>query len=310
MKSVSPQIQENIKNFILEKLPYDRSNVDVSDHLKSRNALDLLRIFVSWKRRLISRHPRNVLKSAEFEALSREINRPAEIAKLVSEIRRGDDLTPRLSRGVKTGFSLPTSPTKKLGPRHRPDLDLLLNDWRVHHLHISNEIDTDGFVKRGNKLVFAIFNYYTVYLIGIFDHKSWASKNIVEIALKNWPDRRLFIELLGLLPGSDCTDDQRHQLRNSGCPTPIDIGNRVFFGTGKLTTAGTNWDYNRLASEIWQQIAWFEVQLNINYDFIANHWNTVGLKIPNKPRFSFAFFEHAYGFYEIESDFFLKLGEI
>jgi hypothetical protein len=46
------------------------------------------------------------------------------------------------------------------------DLDRMLADWG-DHLHFSNHVETDGFVARGNELLFAVFGRADVYLVGI-----------------------------------------------------------------------------------------------------------------------------------------------
>lgn len=62
----------------------------------------------------------------------------------------------------------------------REDRDLMVADWGIHHLHLSSEIDSDGFVKRGGDLLFAAFGADDAYLIGIYQHLTdWARKEVL-----------------------------------------------------------------------------------------------------------------------------------
>ena len=83
---------------------------------------------------------------------------------IVRAIEAGEDLTPRLSRGVKTAYEPKPMRDKRL--HRRRDLDLLIADWGVHHLHLGTTVCADGFVERGDDLLFAAFGDDTAYLLG------------------------------------------------------------------------------------------------------------------------------------------------
>jgi hypothetical protein len=108
-----------------------------------------------------------------------------------------DDLTKYLSRRVSTGFALPLKPAVKQLARLQ-HLDLLLNDWGIHHLHISTAVAADGFVNRNDPLLFAMFEPEMAYLLDIGTHSSFVDQRLAEIAVENWPDTKLFLEIQGI----------------------------------------------------------------------------------------------------------------
>jgi hypothetical protein len=62
------------------------------------------------------------------------------IAQIIDDIEQGRDLTKYLSRRVAIGFDLPSAKGKKNLAKQR-HLDLLLNDWGIHHLHVSTTLN-------------------------------------------------------------------------------------------------------------------------------------------------------------------------
>jgi hypothetical protein len=84
------------------------------------------------------------------------------LERIIEEIETGKDLSPRLSRGVVHGLVKGGRVKANMNFGRRPDLDLLLNDWGIHHLHLPDVLDSDGFVRRNpaldmDMLLFVIF---------------------------------------------------------------------------------------------------------------------------------------------------------
>jgi hypothetical protein len=112
----------------------------------------------------VSIRPRTVHISQELQAKSRP-----EVLVLADKIEKGANLNPHLSERIETVFmATPEDP----GLRYREDLDLLLNEWAIHHLHISTILQTNGFVKRGREVLFAAFRHDDAYLIDFLDHSA------------------------------------------------------------------------------------------------------------------------------------------
>lgn len=106
------------------------------------------------KQRIISKNPRIILKSKEFVCPPEYISKLEFIENI---IKVGGNLTPFLSRGVLDC--------------NRDDL--MLYDWGIHHLHITNERDEvkkDGFMKRSDLLLYAYFDEKAAYFLMTINH--------------------------------------------------------------------------------------------------------------------------------------------
>ena len=120
----------------VRNLPHDRSDPQVVAALAAKEPSELLVWYLNWRRRLPQDVPRRVFKSPDFERSAAATQLQAELAQIVDDIEQGRPLRKYLSERVDVGFALPKKPAKKKlsGLRH---LDLLLNAWGIHHLHIS-----------------------------------------------------------------------------------------------------------------------------------------------------------------------------
>lgn len=169
----------------------------------------------------LSKHLQNNPKYSEFKEVIIDIKNKAE---------NGQDLTCYLSRGIIKNLKEP---------------DRLLNDWGVVHLHLSNDIENDGFCKRTNELLFVYRNFTNptdLYFLDIFEHGRWSEKIILETIYKNWP---LLLEPFKV----DCidisyspTDNDVKSLRSANINTAIklDDGSVYMVAGGGMTMAGTN----------------------------------------------------------------------
>ena len=144
---------------------------------------------MNWRSRLIAPAPRGVLRSTAFDVNPLFKQRVRGISEIISDIEQGRELTRYLSRTVRVGFALPRDPRQKhLG--RRQDLDLLLNDWGIHHLHVSTQVESDGFVRRDGPIIFAIFKPNLAYLIDIMKHGDWACEHMIRVIVDTWPNER------------------------------------------------------------------------------------------------------------------------
>lgn len=119
--------------------------------------------------------------------------------RLISRVESGKDLTMNLSKKI-------FSPNKT---------DPMLNDWGVHHFHL-NENDDGSFEKGSEFLVFAWLFNDKFYVIGIFAHKTWENKEVVEIMHRNWSKELEGYKVLDDLGSDDLTEQQRKRLREAG----------------------------------------------------------------------------------------------
>jgi hypothetical protein len=214
---IKPEIESRYRQMILERIPMSEQKPQDQQAILDMSLRDLLSTLFNWQNRRISIRPRTVYISRELQAK----NRP-EVIVIAEKIRKGEDLTPHLSERIET--VLLANP-KDSGLRHREDLDLLLNEWAIHHLHISTVLKTNGFVKRRSELLFATFRKNDAYLIELLDHDAFENEDLVKIAVANWPDAHLFSVMsnMTLQLDSPITSRNRRSQRDVAINTPVQL---------------------------------------------------------------------------------------
>jgi hypothetical protein len=238
-ESLWKTFEEDIHRHVIADLPHDPAH---AAELQAMPMRDLLDIYMNWSHRFVPPRPRRIHQSKALQenpSASDPAHRPA-LATLIEKIRVGDVLTPHLSELVLRGYQ-PTDPAKpKALSKHR-DLDLLLNDWLIHHLHIGPTLkpNGNGFFG-GDLLLFAVFKSDDAYLIDLMGHKNWEHEHLIEVIVREWPGRGLALELKGILPGGSFSREDRKRLRNVGIPTMLNIDGKAVMGAGCLTNAGTS----------------------------------------------------------------------
>jgi hypothetical protein len=132
-----------------------------------------------------------------------------------------------------------------------------LAEWGVHHLHLCEEIESDGFVTRSSELLFAFFTSSDAYLIGIFDHHSWAKREVLETLVRNWPEAELLARSRSASGLSQKYDEAESlQMRNAGISLAVEIDGAVYMPRGQ-TLGGTPLDIARRATSLlWQLQDW------------------------------------------------------
>jgi hypothetical protein len=126
-------------------------------------------LYFSLQKRLITQIPRDIKKSSGFNC---PIDLIPGLDLLERKIKNGEDLKPHLTRKLK----------------NLDDIDGLLYDWDIFHLHLGVGIETDGFVKRTGPLLYAKFDNKTAYFIGIYSHGAWTMQEMIRIMHNDWPE--------------------------------------------------------------------------------------------------------------------------
>ena len=147
--------------------------------------------------KLIPSNPRSVIKSDEFYC---PVRCRSGLKKLEEAIEKGEDITPFLSRGVKKIRTV-----RKKGKVRVGNLDSLLNALNIHHLHLGDKIESDGFISRTGPILICIFTKDTAYFINTMRHgerkvgsrnrtpgqkeyyQPWYKQHIIETVNRNWP---------------------------------------------------------------------------------------------------------------------------
>jgi len=277
-----------IKTWAIGALPYDRSDSAVVAEINSKDACELLIVYHNWMSRHIFPNPRRVYLSAAFKANTVTAQRQADLDALIAKIEKGEDLKPHLSKRVEIALE----PSNKRLNR-RKDLDLMLIEWEVHHLHISQQMQSDGFVARGNPLLFAVFHRAEAYLLDIMTHQDFNRDHILEIMAREWPQAGLLheifsssgLKILGL--AKHYSEDDRNNLRKAGVNTLVEIDGKVYKPTGGITTAGTSVRASFAADQVMIATENLEAALNNDPRQFQQLAQDLGMTWPMNPTFEF-----------------------
>ncbi len=286
MKATPIDFDEDIRTEILAYLPYDRTDSNCVLALNSLPTSRLLVVFLNWRERLIHPHPRAVHLSNDLISNELYLENRKDVDRLCGKIRSGNDLTPHLSERVRNGY-LPRDSQHPL--RDNPSLDLLLNDWGMHHLHISHELWRNGFLGRRKEIVVAIFREHAAFLVDIVGHASWTDTALIRTAMNAWPDEKFFVKLNGFLGSQQrLTSNERTRLRRTGCSTMIEVdGAMLVPATGGISTAGTSTRVGMLANQILSKLHEFENDPQCLVDIFENCAAFEGTRWPQDPSFRF-----------------------
>lgn len=234
MADLVDRLERVVHRELLRRLPDDPSG-----DLAKASFADLLAIYGNWRRRLISAQPRTVHVAEALRRSSTWDRHAQALDEITAAITNGADLSPRLSKNIRTAYA-PGAGEQRVAPR-RADLDLLVSDWGVHHLHLGTNTDRRDptFTARTPDLLFAIFEPADAYLIGLYQHGDWALMDIVATAVRQWPSANLFLRsetAVGL--ERQFSDEDRLELREVGVATMLEIDGSVYMPPSQ-TGAGT-----------------------------------------------------------------------
>lgn len=153
---------------------------------------------------------------------------------LTAKIEAGEDLNSHLSH------------------RHRSihNLDGMLNDWDVHHLHLGNIPSQKhiGYIERTAEIVYARVAEKDLYVIGIAGHKDFANPDIFDTLHRNWPFLLEHLKLRGVA-AEQISPTQRHQIRrvNGNLLTQSTDGETYFSLSGGICPDGRSFAATKLA---------------------------------------------------------------
>lgn len=231
---LADRIEDVVRAYVLQKMPPVPSG-----ELESKPFRELLHIYGNWRGRHPYARPRTVHRSQEMLSSAEAQTFRPEIDELVRKMEAGEDLKPHLSRAVDIAF-LSTQERVALPRSQRErDLDRMLADWGIHHLHLSNVVEADGFVERGEELLFALFGRDDAYLVGIYMHGDWLDEDLVPIVVRNWPGVGPFRRLnYALGPSRTQTEQERQRNRRQGVSGGFVEVDGEWYGTLGQTAAG------------------------------------------------------------------------
>ncbi len=138
---------------------------------------EVLKSYFNLKHKVIFQQPRTVLRSDVLTRKAEELGASEILDGIEQKFVTGQDVNPCLSKKI---FQL-------------NEHDYLLNDWAIHHLHLSDSKvnEDDYFNKRSGLLLFCHVTPETVYFIDIREHGEnyvFAQRDLLRVIRGNWPD--------------------------------------------------------------------------------------------------------------------------
>lgn len=247
-------LEKQISAYIINVMP-----ADPSGELETLPLTDLLIAYGNWRSRWVPAHPRAVHWSSKLRSSLHTASHQVALNAISAAAQAGDDLTPYLSRSINNAYVPQAKRSARLD--HRSDLDLLMSDWGLHHLHLSTKLCSNGLMERTGDLLFAAFTHDDAYLIGIFPHGSWTQKELIEVLVREWPNDSVVATLKGGLTLASHVNEHDHQeLRNAGVTTLMEVDGTIVMPGQGMTTAGTPM---RVTSHA-QKVAWTLTDLRTN----------------------------------------------
>ena len=141
--------------------------------------------------------------------------------------------------------------------------DGLLNDYGVHHFHLSDQLDNRGFfVDRSDMLLFALVLESDAFFIDVMPHPDertatdfgWVRQDLLTIINSNWP-QLLEPHIAKGTSGDILTDAQKKELRRKHINVVHQVGDKAIFPIGGGTTsAGTNMLWQFLGDKLIHEI--------------------------------------------------------
>jgi hypothetical protein len=185
----------------------------------------------------------------------------------------------------------------------------MLNDWGVHHLHISTQVETDGFVRRDEPLLFVVFKPQAAYMVDIMQHGDWAQDLVLEVLASEWPNEGVIYEINEAITGKayQPTEKERATLRNKHSNASFEFGGKVFAPIGVMSAAGTTITATREADKLLDRIAAFEQALTANPRCLTPDFERHGLAFPETPEFEFAIRKDGAGVLETKTGAWMNL---
>lgn len=212
------------KSLILQNTYYE-IEIDLLSDLKEQLKFRLIKAgikttssnpiydFFNFKKRFIEPKPRAIKKSKEFSCPA---GYEVALSEIEGKILAGANLVPYLSKQIKdAGYS-----------------DGILNDWNIHHLHLSCRIGKDGFVQRSDYQIFAFFTEDVCYLLQIYPHNKpnlYSTQEMIKIIDNNWPELIEKNKINGNLSIS-ITDAEYAKLRKANVSTFVQTEPDKIFG--------------------------------------------------------------------------------
>lgn len=179
MNNIDSKRIKNLKKEMIKELPKFPNNKATKQELESKHLADLLIVYLSWKARLITPRPRDIIIEKDVLDDSRWTSISSSFEALKKKVENGDDICPYLSlkaheKGYTPAASGTTADTDKWA-----DKDFLLNVMGFYHLHLGDLEEGKKISGRTDDVIFVRIDKSTFKIIGVFDHSVFEKTDTV-----------------------------------------------------------------------------------------------------------------------------------
>ena len=241
---------------------------------------NLPRIYFDVCKRLVSPNRRKIHKAKGFSCPKEFRN---ALVKIERKIKIGDSILPYLSTRIR-------------------DLhynDAMLNDWGIHHLHLGDTLENNGFISRTGPLLYCRFESDDVYFVNILPHGNWTTQTLLTTIHENWPEILERRRVRGV-KGSRLSDEEIKELRRKNCNYVLELADGKSYAPlgGGTVGSGSN-AFSVMEAIQFRELIRAQQDLIVgNIDIIADEALSKGLNLPDPARFELKLLEGQ--FYAVE----------
>lgn len=165
---------------------------------------------------------------------------------------------------VRSGAGLRPHQTMKL---LSPAFEDLVLDWGIHHFHLGTEMQSNGFVERTERLLFARVTDFSFFVLGVFEEGAWTRDELVRTIHESWPDSIERFRVRGIPvhePSSTEPERRQHGGGDSAGVIAMPDGT-VYHAVEVIPKAeGTSTRAMACASAMRERLRWWEQELRSN----------------------------------------------
>ncbi len=230
-----PRLEE-FRRWIIQQIPCEPQHARAD--LEALALPCLLINYMNWRDRFVPTRARNVTTWDGFLRDPRGFASWPSIIALAQRITSGQEVKPFLSKDiVRYGYVRPKTGTdgKRRGIEWG-DKDYALNSYGVHHLHLTDKVMRNGWVRRTNDLLFASFNRESAFFLMVGNHKSFDDGTLMQAVAES---RAASGQVLKGVTGGAISHADRNRLQRHGTTTMAAVGDEVVPGA-MISTAGTS----------------------------------------------------------------------
>jgi hypothetical protein len=232
--AISPRLRD-LKAYLIDAIPCAPDEEQARAHLASKPLADVIKHYMVWVDRLISKRPRRVEFASDFWKDALPDHLLPRLAELMQVFTTGEDLSPYLSRYTQTHGYVPQVGKKRRGPAWADggggSLDFAVNMFDIHHFHFT---PARGGTRKGQSdaLLFAAVKRESVRFLMVGDHKSFDSAALRKRAAEARHSEGMALK--DVMVDQEPPDDVGHMLRRGFMATGTVHGEVVPLGLTAL----------------------------------------------------------------------------